>query len=267
MFAIVVEGTGRPRRRVVFDGVAKIGRSTRSTLVLPAPEVSRSHAQIQSIRDGRFELVDFGSGHGTFVDGERITKMMVTGREHITIGRFALAIEPNAQPDATEQRLLAAIAANDTTSRQVYADWLEETGQLERADFLRAQEALVGLTPEHPTFARHSTRLRELAASIEMEWRYAVARPAVENCNTRFNLQCPKEWGSMRATERADIRHCDTCNSKVYYAATVREAARLVEGGACVAVDIIPLRSRGDLEPPPRVRTMGMMPLPSFPRG
>ena len=268
MFAILVAAHDRPRRRVTFERHVEIGRSTRADLVLPSKDVSRRHARIE-IEGSKFMLVDHGSTFGTFVDGQRISKMLVTGHERITMGPFAIAIEANAQPDATEERLLAAIAANDVTSRQVYADWLEETGQLERAEFLRAQEALVGLAADDPSFGQHATRLRDLAASIELSWRHMVARPVVENCNARFNLQCPKEWGSMVPTEQSHIRHCSTCDRNVFYAASVQEARAHVERGSCVAVDVIPMRRADDLVPPPRRIMMAGMPAlppPDLPR-
>ena len=56
-----------------FDGetALRIGRDPGSEIVLPYPSVSRRHAQIR-FEDGRCLLLDVGSRHGTFLNGQRI---------------------------------------------------------------------------------------------------------------------------------------------------------------------------------------------------
>ena len=245
MFAIVVEGL----RRAIFDqAVVEIGRSTLNDLVLPSPEVSRHHARIMV--DEGFVITDLGSSHGTSVDGVRVESRELVAGSRVQIGPFRMTLEPSVAPDADERRLLAAITEkNDASSRLVYADFLEERGEGLRADFLRTQETIVDADPASTVWKFHTRRLRELAASIEMKWRHAVARPTVEGCNVRFNARCPKEWGSLAPTERADVRHCETCQKHVHYCPSVAIARRHVEAGDCVAIDVIPQRQRGDLDP------------------
>lgn len=240
MFAVDIEGM--PRRVFDVESVV-IGRSTRSDLVLPDRDVSRHHADLEW-SDGVFVLVDAGSTHGTYVDRRLVERVEVKRGSRIQIGPFVLAIEPDAAPDDTEDRLLDAIARDrDDTARLVYADWLEERGDHARAEFLRLQEQLAG----DPTAPGASHRLREVAASIEMTWRHRVARTLVEGCDMRFSFKCPREWSSMSLTTAPAVRHCDTCHKHVYYAATMGEAQHHAELGHCVAVDIIPLRRPGDL--------------------
>lgn len=76
--------------------------------------------------------------------------------------------------DATELRLLAAIAQRDDVSRIVYADWLEERGETARAEFLRTLELLVTTTVDDPLFRERSDRMHELGAAIDVRWRYKV---------------------------------------------------------------------------------------------
>jgi uncharacterized protein (TIGR02996 family) len=257
VFAVVVEGM----RRACFDAAGVgIGRSTLNDVVLPHPDVSRQHAKIVVEGPERLILVDRNSAHGTWVDGVRIVEHPLRPSDRIQIGPFVIAIERSAAPDLVEQRLIGSITERqDVTSRLVYADWLEEQGQAERAEFLRLQEYLV--TSPHDMVA--GARLRALAASIELGWRHAVARPVIEGCDQRVNFKCPKEWGSLTPTDRQDVRHCDGCNQHVYYAPTVELARQHVELNRCVAVDIIPLRRRGDLERPASGRLMmGMIPAP-----
>lgn len=256
MFAIVVEGL----RRACFDqAVVEIGRSTLNDLVLPRPEVSRQHARI-TVEDDGFLVADRGSGHGTWVDGVRIERRLLASGDRLTIGPFTLLLEANAAPYGDEQRLLSAITErNDATSRLIYADFLEQRGELVRADFLRTQEALVDADPGTLAFQVDSEKLRSLAGAIEMKWRHAVARPAIEGCNLRFNVRCPKEWGSLAPTERADVRHCESCRKHVYYCASVAIARNHIENGDCVAIDVISKRAQGDLDPSSESGDMPMM--------
>jgi uncharacterized protein (TIGR02996 family) len=264
MFAVDVEGM--PRR--VFDGSRiDIGRSTRCDLVLPSPEVSRRHAGItQTAHD--FVIEDADSAHGTWVDGARISRARITHANRIRIGPFTLTIQPQVVEDPTEARLLAAIASQqDAASRLVYADWLEQRGEQARAEFLRLQEQLAARSPDPRQLDRGTVakteRLRALAASIEIGWRYRVARPAVEGCDARFSFRCPREWAAMTETPRPDVRHCSACDKHVYYCATMQQAQNHAESGHCVVIDVIPKRRPHDLEPP--VQMGGMIAPPEWP--
>jgi uncharacterized protein (TIGR02996 family) len=250
VFAIVVEG----QRRACFEQrVVSIGRSTRNDLVLPHPDVSRRHAEVR-VESAGFSIKDLRSGHGTWIGGARIQHHLLRAGDRITIGPFTFSIEASVTADPVEQRLLDAIAQqNDANSRLVYADWLEQQGDVARAEFLRMQEFLVEADPDSLAFTLQTTKLREVASQIDMKWRHAVARPAVEGCNQRFTVRCPKEWGSLAPTERPNVRHCETCRKHVYYCATVAEARDRVERDECVAVDIIPKRRVGDLAPEPEI--------------
>ena len=56
-----------------FDGEKslRIGRDPESEIVLPYPSVSRRHAQIR-FEDDRCLLLDVGSRHGTYLNGQQI---------------------------------------------------------------------------------------------------------------------------------------------------------------------------------------------------
>ena len=66
----------------------RIGRAPENDLVVPDLSVSRAHAELRNLGDGRYEIVDLGSHNGTFVNGQRITRATaVTGQDLIGIGR------------------------------------------------------------------------------------------------------------------------------------------------------------------------------------
>ena len=54
----------------------------------------------------------------------------------------------------------------DDGPRLAYADWLEERGELERAEFLRVEHLLTRLPPEDRRRAALRARLEDLAASL-----------------------------------------------------------------------------------------------------
>jgi uncharacterized protein (TIGR02996 family) len=233
------------------------GRVQGNDIVLPRGNISKRHARLV-LRDDKYILVDLKSTNGTYVNGRKITSPIVLKAEDkIHIGDFSIVIdpkggdwelEPTLEVDATELRLLAGIAQRDEASRLVYADWLEGNGHVARAEFLRTQEQLVHTPPDDGGFRVLSDKLRHLAAEIDVQWRFKVARPLVENC-LAVEFECPRDWGSLATTEFSDIRYCGACSKRVYYCNTIDEARKQAGRGNCVAVDIVQLRRPGDLDP------------------
>ncbi|HEY1375481.1 MAG TPA: TIGR02996 domain-containing protein, partial [Gemmataceae bacterium] len=68
---------------------------------------------------------------------------------------------------------LRAIAENpdDDLPRLVYADWLDEHGEPERAEFIRVQCELARLPRDEARFAKLQRREEELLTKYETEWR------------------------------------------------------------------------------------------------
>ena len=78
-----------------------------------------------------------------------------------------------------ESTFIAGIQASpdDDLRRLVYADWLEEQGQSEKAEYLRVVNALTELPNEAPLRKRLVRRLLIVADQIDEGWRDAVGRP------------------------------------------------------------------------------------------
>jgi hypothetical protein len=65
----------------------RIGRQPDNDIALTGNlEVSRHHAELRRHPDGSYELIDLGSHGGTFVNGERITRTLLTEQDTIGIG-------------------------------------------------------------------------------------------------------------------------------------------------------------------------------------
>jgi uncharacterized protein (TIGR02996 family) len=74
--------------------------------------------------------------------------------------------------DADERALLAAIIAqpDDDTVRLVYADWLQEHDQPERAEFIRVQCAYARLRYGSPEYERNGAELQSRSFDLDQEF-------------------------------------------------------------------------------------------------
>lgn len=197
------------------------------------------------------------------INGKAIAKATpLYETDKVFLGAYSFMIETlERAPDPTEEKLLADIAAGDDDSRVVYADWLEENGDIRRAEFLRVQEALRALTAHDAdtrvAFVEQSRRLQHLALLVDLAWRMKVVRAPVEGCKVaRFDLPCTQQWSGLAETGFPDVRLCTLCHQEVYYSTTLAEARSHAWRGRCVAVDLANERSRGDLDrtqPVPRM--------------
>jgi hypothetical protein len=65
----------------------RIGRQPDNDIALTGDlDVSRHHAELHRNPDGSFEIIDLGTHNGTYINGERITRKMLTGQDIISIG-------------------------------------------------------------------------------------------------------------------------------------------------------------------------------------
>ena len=72
-----------------------IGRTAGCDIVIPESRVSRRDAIIRRMTPGeeRFEVVDLGSTNGTFVDGDRVERLMLVRGSKVAIGGRILKFE------------------------------------------------------------------------------------------------------------------------------------------------------------------------------
>ena len=105
---VVVEGTDR--RTIVLDHFPfTIGRRTDRDLVMADPRVSREHAHFIREPDGTY-LVDQGSRHGTFVNGERVNRRKLGRNDHVEFGVQGAAyvlFSPDRSPSSAAQQFLS----------------------------------------------------------------------------------------------------------------------------------------------------------------
>lgn len=155
-----------------------------------------------------------------------------------------------AEPEAAFVQAIAS-SPNDDALRLVYADWLEEQGEDRRSRWLRI-ECQWHEEQREDGVARQETRrkLAIIGSRIEAGWAARMARVPVEKCQVaaEFEFECPQQWEKLRLTADDGVRFCETCQSKVYFCRSIREARSHASQGQCVAIESSILRRQGDLD-------------------
>src|SRR5579862_7437698 len=86
VFPALVLVQGNEQKNIVLDHTPfSVGRKVDKDLVIADPRVSRDHALIV-LEEGGFFLVDQGSKHGTFVNGERIQRQKLERNDRLEFG-------------------------------------------------------------------------------------------------------------------------------------------------------------------------------------
>jgi uncharacterized protein (TIGR02996 family) len=242
-----------------------IGTARSNDLALSGPDIDERHACFV-IYDRTTAIRVMSQRFPTYLGTRRVPAGIdVRERDTVSIGAYRLtasrvafasvaAQEAYTATDPVEQALLQAAATGDAQSREVYADWLEERGELVRASFLRVQDQLVGVRPDDDRFRVLTAQLGALAAQIDAGWRIRIASPSVERCGAAFDFRCPMTWSALQPTARDGVRHCNGCQRDVYYALSVGEARAFAKQGHCVALDAASARWPRDLAEPFRKR-------------
>lgn len=68
------------------EEVTTIGSVAGSSVVLADPAVSKKHAGIRKLPDGGYELADFGSTNGVYVNGHKVPKKTLDHGDIIRVG-------------------------------------------------------------------------------------------------------------------------------------------------------------------------------------
>jgi hypothetical protein len=127
------EGT-EARRVELGTAPLTIGRTEQSGLMLPSPDVSRSHC-IVVVEDGAAVVTDLGSTNGTIVDGERTTgPTRLTPGSRLRLGPFTLSYRSGRASDlaraeeverdlARAGRYVEALLPEPIEQGRIRADW------------------------------------------------------------------------------------------------------------------------------------------------
>jgi phosphoserine phosphatase RsbU/P len=86
IFPVVIYVQGNEQQTLSLNHTPyTVGRKVDRDLVIPDPRVSREHAHIVA-ENGEFFVVDQGSKHGTFVNGERVDRRKLVRNDRLEFG-------------------------------------------------------------------------------------------------------------------------------------------------------------------------------------
>ena len=86
VFPVLIYVQGEQQQTISLNHTPyTVGRKVDRDLVIPDPRVSREHASIVA-ENGEFFVVDLGSKHGTFVNGERVDRHKLQRNDRLEFG-------------------------------------------------------------------------------------------------------------------------------------------------------------------------------------
>jgi serine phosphatase RsbU (regulator of sigma subunit) len=137
IFPILIFVQGNEQRTISIDhSPFTVGRKVDKDLVIADPRVSRDHAIIAS-ENGQFTVVDQGSKHGTFVNGERIQKKVLERNDRLEFGVREVAyviFNPQHSSSNSAREFLSQISgmhiSDETTDLEKLVLFLEAARKL-----------------------------------------------------------------------------------------------------------------------------------------
>jgi sigma-B regulation protein RsbU (phosphoserine phosphatase) len=143
VFPALVFVQGNDQKNIVLNRTPfTVGRKVDKDLVIADPRVSRDHAQIV-LESGEFFLVDQGSKHGTFVNGERIQRQRLERNDRMEFGARDSAyviFNPAHATSNTAREFLSQISgiqiSQEATDLQKLTLFLEAARKLNTAGVL-----------------------------------------------------------------------------------------------------------------------------------
>lgn len=122
---LLIDLGGKQDRYVLSKPVVTIGRRQDNDVVIAEPRVSRSHAQIEK-RGSDYYIVDLGSSHGTYVNGQATKEYRLRAGDRIELGALdgrcltftdvPLSIGSSLSADSESHELLSMIISRQTPS-------------------------------------------------------------------------------------------------------------------------------------------------------
>ena len=172
------------RRIVPIDKpVFRIGRKSESDLQSVGTDVSREHAEIVRLDDGRFILKDRGSRCGTFVNDAQVSEHPLRHRDKIRLGRSGSAEMIFLADDAGESHVSRATGVVDFRPLTTLLDRLRGLGSS------RVLEEVLVLVMDSAIDATGAERGFIMLANAkgELEFKIARARGKVTLSGQSFN--------------------------------------------------------------------------------
>jgi pSer/pThr/pTyr-binding forkhead associated (FHA) protein len=177
---------------------ATVGRAEVNDIVLPDAKVSRTHARFEYARDG-YAVVDQGSANGTWVNGVRVARALLSPGDCVQLGESTFRFELPAPP---ARRDIVTVAAEAAPATGATSGTLQM--RLVRTDLPRLAVHTPQSTWEVTLHDDGATIGRDPAADIVLPYLQASRRHArIERRHGGFVL---RDLGSMNGTWLGDRR-------------------------------------------------------------
>ncbi|MFE4971145.1 FHA domain-containing protein [Kitasatospora sp. NPDC056651] len=90
-------GDGGPQPTIIRSltsamRTVRIGRALDNDIVVSDLQVSRHHAELRQLPDGRYEIVDLGSHNGIFLNGQRVQRQLMGPQDRLTVGHSGFVL-------------------------------------------------------------------------------------------------------------------------------------------------------------------------------
>ena len=90
-------GGGGPQPTMIRNLTAgmrtvRIGRALDNDIVVSDLQVSRHHAELRQLPDGRYEIVDLGSHNGIFLNGQPVQRQLMGPQDRLTVGHSSFVL-------------------------------------------------------------------------------------------------------------------------------------------------------------------------------
>jgi len=99
-----------------------IGRGEECDISVNHPSVSRVHAEVQALGDGRYEIVDRESANGIRVNGVELPRSLLDARDNIELGDVVFKFIPAGDvyvPGAEESQQISSLGGFEATPGEV----------------------------------------------------------------------------------------------------------------------------------------------------
>jgi pSer/pThr/pTyr-binding forkhead associated (FHA) protein len=140
--AVVLNGSARGRAPLVGKKLT-IGKAPENDLVLDDPLVSRTHCEIERVKDGLL-VRDLGSTNGTRLDGVRVHEAIARPGSVVGVGSVDVSLRPTALP-------IDALPSKNDKFGEAWADSLAMRSIFGVLEFIAPSDATVLLTGETGT--------------------------------------------------------------------------------------------------------------------
>jgi pSer/pThr/pTyr-binding forkhead associated (FHA) protein len=131
VFPSLIYVQGNEQRSIVMNRTPfSVGRKVDKDLVIPDPRVSRDHALIVA-ENGDFFVVDQGSKHGTYVNGERVQRQRLQRNDRVEFGVRDVAyviFSPQNATSNTAREFLSQISGIQISTETTEADSVPGSG-------------------------------------------------------------------------------------------------------------------------------------------